>query len=114
MNQNIIIGKNIKLLREKMELSQSVFANYLGITRVEVSYYENGHRSMPSAMISKAAALFNVDEYDLFEEDPESQTVNLALAFRADQIVPEDLPHIANFQKIVRNYINMKKKLENE
>ncbi len=110
MNQMIIIGKNIQLLRKKMDLSQDVFAKYLGITREEVSYYENGRRLMPSALISKAAALLNVDEYDLFEEDPEFQTVNLALAFRADQIVQDDLPIIANFQKIVRNYINMKKK----
>ena len=114
MNQNTIIGNNIKQLREKMDLSQAVFAEYLGTTREEVSYYENGRRTMPSALIAKAAALFCVDEYDLFEQDPEFQTLNIALAFRADQILPEDLPFIANFQKIVRNYINMKNKLANE
>ena len=114
MNQNIVIGNNIKQLREKMDISQVVFANYLGITREEVSYYENGHRSMPSTLIAKAAALFCVDEYDLFEQDPEFQTLNIALAFRADQILPEDLQNIAGFQKIVRNYINMKKKVANE
>jgi transcriptional regulator with XRE-family HTH domain len=114
MNQNIIIGKNIRQLREKMDISQAVFANFLGTTREEISYYENGHRTMPSTLISKAAALFCVDEYDLFEQDPEFQTLNIALAFRADQILPGDLPFIANFQKIVRNYINMKQKLSNE
>lgn len=114
MDQNKIIGNNIKQLREKLELSQAAFAGYLGISREEVSYYENGHRPMPSALIAKAAELFCVDEYDLFEQNPEFQTMNIALAFRADQILPEDLPNIAAFQKIVRNYINMKQKLANE
>jgi transcriptional regulator with XRE-family HTH domain len=114
MNQDLIIGKNIKLLRDKMNLSQEIFAGYLGVTREEVSYYENGRRTMPSRLISKAAELFCVDENDLFEQDPEKQAVNIALAFRADNISSNDLPLIANFQKIVRNYINMKKKLSHE
>ena len=114
MNQDIIIGKNIRLLRDKMNLSQANFASYLGVTREEVSYYENGRRTMPSKLISKAAELFCVDEYDLFEQDPEKQAINIALAFRADNISGADLPLIANFQKIVRNYINMKKKVAHE
>lgn len=114
MNQNIIIGNNIRQLRERMKLSQSQFAEYLGVTREEVSYYENGHRAIPSKLISKAAALFCVDEYDLFEQDPEVQTLNIALAFRADNVASEDLPQIANFQKIVRNYIHMKMKLSHD
>ena len=114
MNQDKVIGNNIRQFREGLNLSQSQFAEYLGVTREEVSYYENGHRTIPSKLISKAATLFCVDEYDLFEQDPALQTLNTALAFRADNVTPEDLSLIANFQKIVRNYINMKKKLNYE
>ena len=73
MNQDKVIGNNIRQFREGLNLSQSQFAEYLGVTREEVSYYENGHRTIPSKLISKAATLFCVDEYDLFEQDPALQ-----------------------------------------
>ena len=114
MDQNQIIGNNIKHFRERMNLSQAQLAQYLGVTREEISYYETGKRSLPSKYLSNAATLFCVDEYDLFEKDPEKHAINVALAFRADAVAPEDLPLIASFQKIVRNYINMKKKLNYE
>jgi transcriptional regulator with XRE-family HTH domain len=114
MNQNQIIGSNIRHFRERMNLSQSQLAQFLSVTREEVSYYETGKRIMPSKLLSKTASLFCVDEYDLFEKDPEMQSINVALAFRADSVSPEDLPHIADFQKIVKNYISMAKKLNNE
>jgi len=114
MDQNQIIGSNIRHFRERMNLSQSQLAQYLGVTREEISYYETGKRSLPSKHLSKAANLFCIDEYDLFENDPEMHAINVALAFRTDNVSPEDLPLIANFQKIVRNYINMTKKLNDE
>ncbi len=113
MTQNQTIGQNIKLFREKRGLKQEDLSRYLSVTREEISYYENGRRTIPSALLSKLAALFNVDEYDLYETNPESRTLNLALTFRANQLLPGDLVHIANFQTIVRNYIKMKKLLDN-
>jgi transcriptional regulator with XRE-family HTH domain len=114
MDQNQIIGSNIRHFRERMSLSQAQLALYLGVTREEVSYFETGKRTIPTKHLSNVASLFCVDEYDLYEKDPEMHAINVALAFRADTVSPEDLPLIANFQKIVLNYINMKKKLSNE
>jgi transcriptional regulator with XRE-family HTH domain len=114
MDQNQIIGSNIRHFRERMNLSQAQLAQYLGVTREEVSYYETGKRTIPSKHLSNVATLFCTDEYDLFEKDPQIHAINVALAFRADTVSPEDLPLIANFQRIVRNYINMNKKLNNE
>ena len=37
---NHTLGKNIKVFRSEMGLSQQQIADYLGINRVEVSYYE--------------------------------------------------------------------------
>jgi transcriptional regulator with XRE-family HTH domain len=114
MNQNLIIGENIKNFREKLGLTQEVLAGYLGINREEVSYYENGKRPVPTDIISKVAKLFGLDEYDLFETDSEAREAKVALAFRAESLLPEDLVHIADFRKIVLNYLNMKKALSHE
>lgn len=109
----IIIGKNIKKFREKMSLTQETLSQYLGITREQVSYYESGSRSVPTNIMTKLANLFCIDEFDLYEEDAEAQKVNLAFAFRANSVNQEDLESIAQFKKIVRNYLNMQKKISN-
>ena len=114
MTQNEIIGKNIKHFREKLEITQEDLGNYLQVSREEVSYYENGKRNIPTDIISKAAKLFGLEEYDLFETDAEVKDTNLAFAFRANTISFENLTHVANFRKIVLNYLNMKKALSNE
>ncbi len=114
MEQDQVIGKNLQALRQKMALTQEQMAEYLQINREEVSYYENGKRSVPSPLLSKVANLFGVDEYDLFEEDMGAATVNLALAFRADTLNPKDLEQIAGFKKIVMNYLRMKSIIESE
>ena len=111
MNQNEIVGQNIRLFREKMGLTQEQMSNYLGISRETMNYFENGKRSIPTEIISKASDLFGIEEYDLFENETDEQYINLAFSFRAEQILVEDLKQIAEFRKIVKNYIMMKKKL---
>lgn len=114
MEQDKIIGKNIKYFREKLGLNQDDLASYFFITREEISYYENAKRPIPTDVISKAANLFGIDEYDLYEEDQEIVSANVAFAFRADFLKTEDIQHIADFRKIVLNYLNMKKFISNE
>ena len=114
MNQNAIIGRNIRLYREKSDITQDELAKYLGIKREEVSYYETGKRNVPTQIISEAAKLFAIDEYDLFEEDSSMQNVKFAFAFRADELSADDFGQIASFNKIVLNYLNMKKVILDE
>lgn len=108
-----VIGNNIRRLREKLGLTQHMLANYLDITREEMSYYETGKRNIPSRLVSKAAELFSVDEYDLYEEDGGIVQTNIAFAFRADGICIEDLKEIASFKKIAMNYLKMQTVLAN-
>ena len=112
-NTNLIIGQNIRTLREKMGLTQEVLAQYLGTSREQMAYYEIGQRSIPSAQLSKLANLFCMNEYDFYEEDLQNRSVNIAFAFRADELQAQDLESIAQFKKIVRNYISMKKVMGN-
>ena len=106
---NTVIGTNIKLLRERMGLTQEALAQYLGTSREQVAYYEAGSRTVNSTHLGRLANLFCIDEYDFYEDDPQSRKVNLAFAFRADCLAPTDLENIAGFKKIVRNYLHMKK-----
>jgi transcriptional regulator with XRE-family HTH domain len=111
---NIIIGQNIKLLREGLGLTQEALAQYLNTAREQIAYYESGTRSVPTTQLSKLADLFCMNEYDFYEEDTEKRKVNIAFAFRADNIESQDLESIARFKKIVRNYLNMQKVLGHE
>lgn len=108
------IARNLKLYREKLGISQESLANYLGVSRGEINYYENDKRAVPTKVIEKAAKLFGIDEYDLYNEDTENLQANIAFAFRADYLTTEDLETIADFRKIVLNYLKMTKALYNE
>lgn len=108
------LGKNIKTLRNKLGFTQEILANYLGISRVELNYYENGKRTMPSHLVTKASELFSVDEYDLYQEDEAIIQTNIAFAFRAESFLSTDLEAIANFKKIAMNYLKMQSALNNE
>ncbi len=114
MDQNQIIGLNLKRYRESFGLTQDLLANYLGISREEVSYYENGKRTLKTRLLSRAANLFGIDAYEFYESDESTNEAKVALAFRAEALNAEDLHHIADFRKIVLNYLGMKKSTINE
>lgn len=113
-NPNAIVGQNIKLFRENLRLTQEALSEYLNTSREQVAYYENGTRSISTTQLSKLADLFCINEHDFYETDPDKRKVNIAFAFRADSLHAQDLKSIAQFKKIVRNYINMKTALVNE
>jgi len=102
-----IVGQNIKSYREKLVLKQEDLADYLGVDRVNISYWENGNRSIPIHYLTKLADLFMIDLADLLEEDAEQKTAGVALAFRADSLSADDLRTIASFKRIVKNYLRM-------
>lgn len=109
-----MIGKNIRSFREKMGLSQEEVAQFLGIKREMISYYETDARETPITMLEKLSDLFGVDLADLVEEDEKQVSASVALAFRADSMSDEDLKGIAEFRKIIKNYfkiIELEKKI---
>lgn len=112
--EDVIIGNNLRSYRKQMGLTQQAFAEYLSITREEVSYYETGARRFPSQLFEKAANLFGIDEYDLYEEDPTVRQMQLATALRSEGLTAADLDVIASFRKIALNYLKMKTKLQYE
>ena len=113
-NNTITVGGNIKSLRTKLGITQEALAQYLNTSREHVAYYEAGSRQVPTTHLTRMANLFCMNEFDFYEENPEKSKMNIAFAFRADTLQPEDLNSIALFKKVVRNYINMKSALSNE
>ena len=107
-----IIGGNIKSFRKRMRLNQKDLAKYIGTSREIISYYEAGSRKVPLERLEKLANLFGEDLYDLFEKSDVKQQANVALAFRSDELNTDDLPDIAEFRKIVKNYIKLKELFE--
>jgi transcriptional regulator with XRE-family HTH domain len=63
----IQIGEKIKLLRKKKNLSQEVFANYLGVSFQAVSKWENGITMPDVTMIPAIASFFGVSTDELFD-----------------------------------------------
>jgi transcriptional regulator with XRE-family HTH domain len=107
------IGRNIKVFREAQSLNQEQLADFLGVKRPMISYYENGEREIPMTHLDKLANLFGIDIGSLMEENTENIKSDLAFAFRADGLATSDMKEIANFKKVVQNFLKMKK-IENE
>jgi transcriptional regulator with XRE-family HTH domain len=102
----LVIGKNIKSLREKQELTQEQVSLVTGISRESISYYENGTRPVPVKFLELFANLFNVEIEQLLEENPEE--MRLFTSFRSINSSDEDLIQVAAFKQIIRNYLKLK------
>ncbi|HEX2984465.1 MAG TPA: helix-turn-helix domain-containing protein [Ignavibacteriales bacterium] len=103
--ENLILGQKIGKIREKLNYTQEDLGKYLGIDRTNLSKYETGERDIPMIHLEKLADLFGVDLYDLMNN--EMDELNISLAYRADNLDPNDLRIIGDFKKIAKNYIKI-------
>lgn len=109
-----MLSKNIRALRESLGYTQAQIAEYLNVTPAAITQYETETRTIHTTTVSKLALLFNVDEYDLYEENPTQQQILSAFAFRANTLSSEDIRVISDFKKIVLNYHHLSEALKNE
>ncbi len=63
----IKLGEKIKSLRKHKNISQEVFANYLGVSFQAVSKWENGNTMPDVTMIPAIASFFGVSTDELFD-----------------------------------------------
>ncbi len=108
MEQSTTIGKNLAFLRDINKMTQEKVAEYLGINRVELSYYENGSRNTPLDILNKLSDLYQVQLIDILEMKEEDRKAKAVMAFRAEGLSTEGYKAIGEFGKIVKNYIKMK------
>lgn len=64
-----MIQANIKALRQEQQLSQSEFAEKIGISRNSLSRYENGTSSVSTELIDRICRQFNVSYVDIVGEE---------------------------------------------
>ncbi|HUW06984.1 MAG TPA: helix-turn-helix transcriptional regulator [Williamwhitmania sp.] len=108
MDSTKIIGSNVKKYRAAQGFTQDNLAGFLDVSREMISFYETGKRPIPVTALDKLADLFGVDMEELLEESTTVANTNLAFAFRSDSLAEEDVLSIAEFKRIVLNYLKMK------
>ncbi|MEI7483388.1 MAG: helix-turn-helix transcriptional regulator [Ignavibacteriota bacterium] len=109
MEQSTTIGKNLAFLRELNNMTQEKVAEYLGIKRETISYYENGSRNTPLDILNNLSDLYQVQLIDILEMKEEDRKAKTAMAFRAEGLSSEGYKAIGEFGKIVKNYLKMKR-----
>lgn len=100
-------GLVIKGLREKYGYTQDKVANYLGIKREMISFYENEGREIPLDVLEKLSDLFGVELDVFFVDNVDDALAEIVFAFRKDDMDNDDMDNMAAFGKIVKNYLKI-------
>lgn len=109
MEEKMVVGRNLKALREANGYTQEQVANFLGIGRSAYANYEAGERETPMEVMERASELFGCELALLFDEDEQAVRNMLVCAFRADNLSVNDMKEVAAFKSIVLNYLKMER-----
>ena len=110
-NLDQIIGENLRFLRTQFGFSQENISRFLNISQPAYLKYEKGETTVNKEALEALANMYNVDEYDLMQENQDGLRPCLVYAFR-QQGDETDLASLAKFHKIVKNYISMCNELD--
>jgi transcriptional regulator with XRE-family HTH domain len=111
MEEKLRLANNFRILREHLGYTQQEIATYLHISQPAYLKYENGSSEISMDNLEKLSQLYNISEYDIMESNVRQMQVCAAFAFRKNGEIL-NLEQIAQFQKIVTNYIEMSDELE--
>jgi transcriptional regulator with XRE-family HTH domain len=64
---DVLVGRNIRILRKQRSMSQTDLANKIGVTFQQVQKYENGTNRVGSGRLFRIAAVMNVPVTTLFD-----------------------------------------------
>lgn len=107
MEERLIVAGNLKKMREASGFTQEKVAEYLGIGRSAYANYESAEREFPLAVLEKLSDLYGCDLYALYETDTDVIESMVATAFRVDDLSAEDMSQVADFKRVVKNYLKM-------
>ena len=111
------LGEKIKHLRKQKNISQEVFANYLGVSFQAVSKWENGKTMPDVTMIPSIASFFGIStdellDFNLFETEKqveaicdEAYTYRLSDALKSEQILRDGLRRFPGNDIILNNLL---------
>ncbi|MEY4834536.1 MAG: hypothetical protein RI980_651 [Bacteroidota bacterium] len=100
-------GLVIKGLREKYGYTQEKVAEYLGIKREMISFYENEGREITLEILEKLSDLFGVELDVFFIDNVDEALAEVVFAYRKDNLNNNDMENMAAFGKIVKNYLKI-------
>lgn len=100
-------GLVIKGLREKYGYTQEKVAEYLGIKREMISFYENEGREITLDVLEKLSDLFGVELDVFFVDNIDEALAEVVFAYRKDDLDNNDMENMAAFGKIVKNYLKI-------
>ena len=113
----IRLGEKIKSLRKQKNISQEVFANYLGVSFQAVSKWENGNTMPDVTMIPAIASFFGVStdelfDFNLFEMEKQVEAIcheaykyRFADAAESERILREGLQRFPGNDIILNNLL---------
>ncbi|MCQ2230356.1 MAG: helix-turn-helix domain-containing protein [Paludibacteraceae bacterium] len=107
MEEKMLLGRNLKILREINDYTQDKMASFLNIGRSAYANYESGERELPLSLMERLSDLFGCDLSVFYEEDESNVKSLLSTAFRIESLSDEDMKQIALLKSIVKNYIKM-------
>lgn len=107
------IGQKLQEARKKAGLTQEQVADFLGINKILISYYENGTREISIATLQSLANLYGYT-LNYFLSDDETNEPEVSFSFRADELEKEDLEVIAMANEFLINLEEMKQMLAQE
>lgn len=103
-----VIGAKVKSIRELLGQNQEEFSVLLGISRVQVSYIENGSRVINLEKLEMLCDLVGIELIEFLSDEDVSHFANLSAAFRSDSLSIDDMRVISEFRRIVSNYKKIK------
>lgn len=106
-SESKILGRNIKSYRERTGLDQKGLSIYLEVSEEMINSFEDGIAEPNIIHLNKLSILFQIDISDLVEDNNGILAENSLVAFRKESLDYSDINAIADFRKIVRNYIKM-------
>jgi transcriptional regulator with XRE-family HTH domain len=103
-----LVAMNLKTLRETAGYTQREVAELLEIERGAYANYESeSPRLMPFILMKKTCDLYGILVSDLIKDNSEKVGDEFIYAFRVNAKNQSDQKEIANFKKVIRNYLKM-------
>lgn len=104
-----MLGENLKAFREACGCTQQEAADFLGILREQISYFETGQRVPSAPQLLQLCDYYGVDLEECYTDSPGERGKAMVFAFRKDSFTPEDRESLASFRKIIKNFIKLKR-----
>ncbi|NLM96047.1 MAG: helix-turn-helix transcriptional regulator [Halanaerobiaceae bacterium] len=101
-----VVGERLREARLAMGYKQQKVADFIGKTREQISYYENGTREISLSLLTKLANLYgkSIDYFlGIDTKEPELQ-----MAFRSDYVSKSDQEKIEWAINFVNNLYELK------